>query len=279
MHVQTRQDVLRRDHRREVERPLSAFVEDVIVPPNVERALREAKIDAVYVAYVQAFLEKLSGLGRHTEFDGGAFEETKAQVRSLLTFVTARSHRWLVKRLSVICDSISQWQQRQSALLKYKVLVSLLREHDKPRSEDVINRYVASATGLFTQHYTALLEAVAQCRDHSSSNDLLGQSDYSIFSFFGARYSLQRPNLFSLETRQKTLHQLDHAIELPQSGSLLPEGSSFEYWFRGIHFELVTLIMKEHRFTLELFHQDLTLPIFSALTHLFLVLSFYFVSL
>jgi len=264
-----RHDQRQLDHRSAVQAPLAALAQDVLVPPNVERALREDKVDAAYLTYVQVLDEKLAALHRYLAQEAATVEATQASALlgeeeravALMEFVCARAHRWLAKRLAVTCADLVQWQQRQAALVKYRRFYSVLAQHRAALARDVAERYAALTGALYAAELSPWLTvaAAAADRDPSSSADLLGASEYSLFSFFGFQKAAPRPNLFSLETRKHALAHLDYGVELPSLSVLQgasPPTLAFELLFRGVHFQFSTLVMKEARFAHDFFAKE-----------------------
>ncbi|KAI9072179.1 hypothetical protein K1719_045846 [Acacia pycnantha] len=201
---------LRLKNRKVAESKLAEFVEDIIVPPRMVDIIVDGEVNEEYMRTLEILSKKL----KFVEVD-----PMKA-VSKVFDFIVQKLYALRKPKTNI---QILQ----QSVLLKYKYIVSFLKEHGKEVYNEVRAAYIDTMNKVLSAHFRAYIQALEKLQlDIATSNDLIGVETRSTGLFTRVWEPLKnRSAVFALGDRINILKEIDEPALIPH----IAEASSTRY--------------------------------------------------
>ncbi|CAA7052315.1 unnamed protein product [Microthlaspi erraticum] len=230
---------LRVKNRRVVESKLAKFVEEIIVPPKMIDVIVDGEVDEEYMRWLETLSKKL----KFVETDPAAksskaLEDVEPELQKLRQKAISKVYDFFVQKLIALRKPKTNIKiLQQSVLLKYKYIISFLKEHGKEVFMDVRAAYIDTMNKVLSAHFRAYIQELEKLQlDIATSYDLIGMETRSTGLFSRASEPLKnRCSLFSLGERIKIVKEVDQPALIPH----IAESSSLKYpyevLFRSLH--------------------------------------------
>ncbi|XP_010553243.1 PREDICTED: vacuolar protein sorting-associated protein 52 A-like [Tarenaya hassleriana] len=251
---------LRLKNRRVAESRLAKFVEDIIIPPKMIDVIVDGEVNEDYMRTLEILSKKL----KFTEMDhvvksSKALKDVEPELEKLRQKAISKVYDFIVQKLIALRKPKTNIQiLQQSVLLKYKYIISFLKEHGKEVFMNVRAAYVDTMNKVLSAHFRAYIQALEKLQlDIAASNDLIGIETRSTGLFSIVREPLKnRSAVFALGERISILKEIDQPALIPH----IVEASSIKYpyevLFRSLHKLLMDTATSEYIFCDDFFGEE-----------------------
>ena len=264
-------------NRKAVEGRLGAFVEDIIVPPDLVDNICMAPVDEAYLEYLSILARKMafvSGDGA-TPGDGfvSATRDIEPELRRLQTKAVQRVREFLLQRIQTLKRPKTNVQILQhSVLLKFRYFEEFLVTAAPDVAREVMMTYAATVQKIFHSHLkTYVSDLMKLHQDVASKDDVLVAEENKVKGLFSSRAGPKSDaNVFALGSRATLLDRMDAEAIVAHAASQKGHKFNFEAIFRSMLFLLVDTATSEYLFTLDFFgSRELFQDIFSRILQLY----------
>ncbi|XWS15385.1 hypothetical protein CRYUN_Cryun35bG0091900 [Craigia yunnanensis] len=258
---------LKLKNRKVAESKLAKFVEDIIVPPRMVDIIVDGEPSSnggkqLVLLFFIGFLDKVSHfdacvVGLTVLCSMYEFVDPMVKASKALNDVQPELEKLRQKAVSKVFDFIVQKLQalrkpktniqilQQNVLLKYKYVISFLKEHSKEVYSEVRGAYIDTMNKVLSAHFRAYIQALEKLQlDIATSNDLIGVETRSTSLFSRGREPLKnRSAVFALGERLNVLKA--SSLKYP-----------YEVLFRSLHKLLMDTATSEYLFCDEFFGEE-----------------------
>ncbi|TQE07339.1 hypothetical protein C1H46_006992 [Malus baccata] len=147
---------------------------------------------------------------------------------------------------------------QQNVLLKYKYVVSFLKEHGKEVYIEVRGAYIDTMNKVLSAHFRAYIQALEKLQlDIATSNDLIGVETRNTSLFLRGREPLKnRSAVFALGERRKILKEIEEPALIPHIAEASNIKYPYEVLFRSLHKLLMDTATSEYHFCDDFFGEE-----------------------
>ncbi|KAJ9707937.1 hypothetical protein PVL29_000147 [Vitis rotundifolia] len=147
---------------------------------------------------------------------------------------------------------------QQSVLLKYKYVVSFLKEHGKEVYIEVRAAYIDTMNKVLSAHFRAYIQALEKLQlDIATSSDLIGVDTRSTSLFSRGREPLKnRSAVYALGERISILKEIDQPALIPHIAEASSTKYPYEVLFRSLHKLLMDTASSEYLFCDDFFGEE-----------------------
>lgn len=147
---------------------------------------------------------------------------------------------------------------QQSVLLKYKYVISFLKEHGNEVYIEVRAAYIDTMNKVLSAHFRAYILALEKLQlDIATSSDLIGVETRSTGLFLRGREPLKnRSAVFALGERIKILKEIDEPALIPHIAEASSSKYPYEVLFRSLHKLLMDTATSEYHFCDDFFGEE-----------------------
>ncbi|WRX30605.1 Vps52 - like 1 [Theobroma cacao] len=220
---------LKLKNRKVAESKLAKFVEDIIVPPRMVDIIVDGEVNDEYMRTLDILSKKL----KFVEVDpmvkaSKALKDVQPELEKLMQKAVSKVFDFIVQKLQALRKPKTNIQiLQQNVLLKYKYVISFLKEHSKEVYSEVRAAYIDTMNKVLSAHFRAYIQALEKLQlDIATSNDLIGVETRSTSLFSRGREPLKnRSAVFALGERLNVLKEIDQPALIPH----IAEASSLKY--------------------------------------------------
>ncbi|XP_028762874.1 vacuolar protein sorting-associated protein 52 A isoform X1 [Neltuma alba] len=243
---------LRLKNRKVAESKLAEFVEDIIVPPRMVDIIVDGEVNEEYMRTLEILSKKL----KFVEVDpmvkaSKALKDVQPELEKLRQKAVSKVFDFIVQKLYALRKPKTNIQiLQQSVLLKYKYIVSFLKEHGKEVYNEVRAAYIDTMNKVLSAHFRAYIQALEKLQlDIATSNDLIGVETRSTGLFTRVWEPLKnRSAVFALGDRINILKEIDEPALIPHIAEASSTKYPYEVLFRSLQKLLMDTATSEYHF-------------------------------
>ncbi|KAI4303712.1 hypothetical protein MLD38_039311 [Melastoma candidum] len=251
---------LKLKNRKEAESKLAKFVEDIIIPPRMIDVLVDGEVNDEYLKYLEILSKKL----KFTEVDNmvkasKALKDVQPELEKLRLKAVSKVFDFIVQKLYALRKPKTNIQiLQQSVLLKYKYVISFIKEHGKEIYVEVRGAYVDTMNKVLSAHFRAYIQALEKLQlDIATASDLIGVDTRSASIFSRGREPLKnRSAVFALGERINILKEIDQPALIPHIAEASSQKYPYEVLFRSLHKLLMDTATSEYLFCDDFFGEE-----------------------
>ncbi|GMI83044.1 ARABIDOPSIS THALIANA VPS52 HOMOLOG, POKY POLLEN TUBE, T-DNA TRANSMISSION DEFECT 8 [Hibiscus trionum] len=251
---------LKLKNRKVAESKLAKFVEDIIVPPKMVDIIVDGEVNDEYMRTLDILSKKL----KFVEVDpmvkaSKALKDVQPELEKLRQKAVSKVFDFIVQKLQALRKPKTNIQiLQQNVLLKYKYVISFLKEHSKEVHLEVRAAYIDTMNKVLSAHFRAYIQALEKLQlDIATSNDLIGVETRSTGLFSRGREPLKnRSAVFALGERLNVLKEIDQPALIPHIAEASSLKYPYEVLFRSLHKLLMDTATSEYLFCDEFFGEE-----------------------
>ncbi|XP_071703715.1 vacuolar protein sorting-associated protein 52 A-like [Rutidosis leptorrhynchoides] len=250
---------LKLKNRKVAESKLAKFVEDIIVPPRMIDIIVDGEVNDEYMRTLEILSKKL----KFVEVDSmvktsNALKDVQPELERLRQKAVSKVFEFMIQKLYALRKPKTNIQiLQQSILLKYKYVISFLKEHGKEIYNEIRAAYTDTMNKVLSAHFRAYIQALEKLQlDIASPTDLIGV-DTSTSLFSRGREPLKnRSAIFALGDRISILKQIDEPSLIPHIAEASSKKYPYEVLFRSLHKLLMDTATSEYVFCGDFFGDE-----------------------
>ncbi|XP_048335142.2 vacuolar protein sorting-associated protein 52 A isoform X2 [Ziziphus jujuba] len=251
---------LKLKNRKVAESKLANFVEDIIVPPRMVDIIIDGEVNDEYMRTLETLSKKL----KFVEVDpmvkiSKALKDVQPELEKLRQKAVSKVFEFIVQKLYSLRKPKTNIQiLQQSVLLKYKYIVTFLKEHGKEIYIEVRGAYIDTMNKVLSAHFRAYIQALEKLQlDIATSNDLIGVEARNTSLFSSRREPLKnRSAVYALGDRIKILKEIDEPALIPHIAEASSSKYPYEVLFRSLHKLLMDTATSEFNFCDDFFGEE-----------------------
>ncbi|XP_016509227.1 vacuolar protein sorting-associated protein 52 A-like isoform X2 [Nicotiana tabacum] len=251
---------LRLKNRKVAESKLAKFVEDIIVPPRMIDIIVDGEVNEEYMRTLEILSKKL----KYSDADlmvktSKALKDVQPELERLRQKAVSKVFDFMVQKLYALRKPKTNIQiLQQSVLLKYKYILSFLKEHGKEVYLEVRAAYTDTMNKVLSAQFRAYIQALEKLQlDIATSNDLIGVETRSTGLFLRGREPLKnRSAVFALGERINILKEIDEPPLIPHIAEASSKKYPYEVLFRSLHKLLMDTTSSEYLFCDDFFGEQ-----------------------
>ncbi|BBG96115.1 Vps52 / Sac2 family [Prunus dulcis] len=251
---------LKLKNRKMTESKLAKFVEDIIVPPKMVDIIVDGEVNDEYMRTLEILSKKL----KFVEVDlmvktSKALKDVQPELEKLRQKAVSKVFDFVVQKLYALRKPKTNIQiLQQNVLLKYKYVVSFLKEHGKEVYIEVRGAYIDTMNKVLSAHFRAYIQALEKLQlDIATSSDLIGVETRNTSLFSRGREPLKnRSAVFALGERRKILKEIEEPALIPHIAEASSMKYPYEVLFRSLHKLLMDTATSEYHFCDDFFGEE-----------------------
>ncbi|XP_034221178.1 vacuolar protein sorting-associated protein 52 A isoform X4 [Prunus dulcis] len=251
---------LKLKNRKMTESKLAKFVEDIIVPPKMVDIIVDGEVNDEYMRTLEILSKKL----KFVEVDlmvktSKALKDVQPELEKLRQKAVSKVFDFIVQKLYALRKPKTNIQiLQQNVLLKYKYVVSFLKEHGKEVYIEVRGAYIDTMNKVLSAHFRAYIQALEKLQlDIATSSDLIGVETRNTSLFSRGREPLKnRSAVFALGERRKILKEIEEPALIPHIAEASSMKYPYEVLFRSLHKLLMDTATSEYHFCDDFFGEE-----------------------
>ncbi|XP_057973226.1 vacuolar protein sorting-associated protein 52 A isoform X2 [Malania oleifera] len=251
---------LKLKNRKVAESKLAKFVEDIIVPPRMVDIIVDGEVNDEYIRTLEILSKKL----KFVELDSmvkmsKALKDVQPELERLRQRAVSKVFEYIVQKLYALRKPKTNIQiLQQSVLLKYRYVISFLKEHGKEIYTEVRGAYIDTMNKVLSAHFRAYIQAMEKLQlDIATSSDLIGVEARSTSLFSRGREPLKnRSAVFALGERINILKEIDQPALIPHIAEASSLKYPYEVLFRSLHKLLLDTATSEFIFCDDFFGEE-----------------------
>ncbi|WCJ34781.1 Vacuolar protein sorting-associated protein 52 A [Euphorbia peplus] len=251
---------LKLNNRKVAESQLAKFVEDIIVPPRMVDIIVDGEVNDEYLRTLEILSKKLKFIEvDHFVKESKALKDVQPELEKLRQKAISKVFDFIVQKLYALRKPKTNIQiLQQSVLLKYKYVISFLKEHGKEIYVEVRGAYIDTMNKVLSAHFRAYIQALEKLQlDIATSSDLIGVETRSSGLFSRAREPLKnRSAVFALGDRINILKEIDQPALIPHIAEASSQKYPYEVLFRSLHKLLMDTATSEYLFCDDFFAEE-----------------------
>ncbi|TYG70015.1 hypothetical protein ES288_D05G278200v1 [Gossypium darwinii] len=251
---------LKLKNRKVAESKLAKFVEDIIVPPRMVDIIVDGEVNDEYMRTLDILSKKLKFVDTDPMVkDSKALKDVQPELEKLRQKAVSKMFDFIVQKLQALRKPKTNIQiLQQNVLLKYKYIISFLKEHSKEVHLEVRAAYIDTMNKVLSAHFRAYIQALEKLQlDIATSNDLIGVETRSTSLFSRGREPLKnRSAVFALGERLNVLKEIDQPALIPHIAEASSLKYPYEVLFRSLHKLLMDTATSEYLFCDEFFGEE-----------------------
>lgn len=251
---------LKLKNRKVAESKLAKFVEDIIVPPRMIHIIVDGEVNDEYMRTLEILSKKL----KFVEVDSmvktsNALKDVQPELERLRQKAVSKVFDFIVQKLHALRKPKTNIQiLQQSVLLKYKYVISFIKEHGKEIYAEVRAAYIDTMNKVLSAHFRSYIQALGTLQlDIATSADLIGVETRSTGIFSRGREPLKnRSAVFALGERLNILKEIDEPALIPHIAEANSKKYPYEVLFRSLHKLLMDTATSEYLFCDDFFGEE-----------------------
>ncbi|XP_015574913.2 vacuolar protein sorting-associated protein 52 A isoform X2 [Ricinus communis] len=251
---------LKLKNRKVAESQLAKFVEDIIVPPRMVDVIVDGEVNDEYLRTLEILSKKLKFVEVDPLVKGAkALKDVQPELEKLRQKAVSKVFEFIVQKLYALRKPKTNIQiLQQSVLLKYKYVISFLKEHGKEIYIEVRTAYIDTMNKVLSAHFRAYIQALEKLQlDIATSSDLIGVETRSSGLFSRVREPLKnRSAVFALGERINILKEIDQPALIPHIAEASSQKYPYEVLFRSLHKLLMDTATSEYLFCDDFFGEE-----------------------
>ncbi|KAJ4706600.1 Vacuolar protein sorting-associated protein 52 A [Melia azedarach] len=251
---------LRLKNRKVAESKLAKFVEDIIIPPRMVDIIVDGEVNDEYMRTLEILSRKLKFVEMdHMVRTSKALKDVQPELEKLRQKAVSKVFDFIVQKLQALRKPKTNIQIiQQSVLLKYKYIVSFLKEHGKDVYSEVRAAYIDTMNKVLSAHFRAYIQALEKLQlDIATSSDLIGVDTRSTSIFSRGREPLKnRSAVYALGDRINILKEIDQPALIPHIAEASSLKYPYEVLFRSLHKLLMDTATSEYLFCDDFFGEE-----------------------
>ncbi|CAK7340320.1 unnamed protein product [Dovyalis caffra] len=252
---------LKLKNRKAAESKLARFVEDIIVPPRMVDIIVDGEVNEEYLRTLEILSKKLKIVEADQLIKGSkALKDVQPELEKLRQKAVSKVFDFIVQKLYALRKPKTNIQiLQQSVLLKYKYVISFLKEHGKEVYIEVRAAYIDTMNKVLSAHFRAYIQALEKLQlDIATSSDLIGvDTTRSTGLFSSARGPLKNKSaVFALGERINILKEMDQPALIPHIAEASSQKYPYEVLFRSLHKLLMDTATSEYLFSDDFFGEE-----------------------
>ncbi|KAF4404539.1 hypothetical protein G4B88_005925 [Cannabis sativa] len=243
---------LKLKNRKVAESKLANFVEDIIVPPRMvnDEYMRTLEILSKKLKFVE--VDQMVKMSK-------ALKDVQPELEKLRQKAVSRVYDFIVQKLYALRKPKTNIQiLQQNILLKYKYIVTFLKENGKDVYVEVRGAYIDTMNKVLGAHFRAYIQALEKLQlDIATSSDLIGVDTRNTSLFSRGREPLKnRSAVFALGERSKILKEIEEPALIPHIAEASSSKYPYEVLFRSLHKLLMDTATSEYHFCGDFFGEE-----------------------
>ncbi|XP_021912590.1 vacuolar protein sorting-associated protein 52 A [Carica papaya] len=251
---------LRLKNRKVAESKLARFVEDIIVPPRMIDIIVDGEVNEEYMRTLEILSKKLKFVGVDPMVKTSkALKDVQPELEKLRQKAISKVFDFIVQKLYALRKPKTNIQiLQQSVLLKYKYVVSFLKEHGKEVYIEVRAAYIDTMNKVLSAHFRSYIQALEKLQlDIATSSDLIGVETRSTSLFSRGREPLKnRSAVYALGERINILKEIDQPALIPHIAEASSTKYPYEVLFRSLQKLLMDTATSEYLFCDDFFGEE-----------------------
>ncbi|KAE8682107.1 Vacuolar protein sorting-associated protein 52 A [Hibiscus syriacus] len=251
---------LKLNNRKVAESKLAKFVEDIIVPPKMVDIIVDGEVNDEYMRTLDILSKKLKFVEVDPKVKASkALKDVQPELEKLRQKAVSKVFDFIVQKLQALRKPKTNIQiLQQNVLLKYKYVISFLKEHSKEVHLEVRAAYIDTMNKVLSAHFRAYIQALEKLQlDIATSSDLIGVETRSTGLFSRGREPLKnRSAVFALGERLNVLKEIDQPALIPHIAEASSLKYPYEVLFRSLHKLLMDTATSEYLFCDEFFGEE-----------------------
>ncbi|XP_057516594.1 vacuolar protein sorting-associated protein 52 A isoform X2 [Amaranthus tricolor] len=251
---------LKLKNRKLAESKLAKFVEDIIVPPRMVDIIVDGEVNEEYMRTLEILSKKLKFVVVDlTVKTSMALKDVQPELERLRQKAVSKVFDFIVQKLYALRKPKTNIQiLQQSVLLKYKYVISFLKEHGKEVYAEARAAYLDTMNKVLSAHFRAYIQALEKLQlDIATSSDLIGIEARGTSLFLTRREPLKnRSSVFALGDRINILKEIDQPALIPHIAEASSQKYPYEVLFRSLHKLLMDTASSEYIFCDEFFGEE-----------------------
>ncbi|KAE8022213.1 hypothetical protein FH972_008036 [Carpinus fangiana] len=251
---------LKLKNRKVAESKLAKFVEDIIVPPRMVDIIVDGEVNDEYMRTLEILSKKLKFVDVDPMVKASkALKDVQPELEKLRQKAVSKLFDFIVQKLYALRKPKTNIQiLQQNVLLKYKYVVSFLKEHGNEVYTEVRGAYMDTMNKVLSAHFRAYILALEKLQlDIATSSDLIGVETRSSGLFLRGREPLKnRSAVFALGERIKILKEIDEPALIPHIAEASSSKYPYEVLFRSLHKLLMDTATSEYNFCDDFFAEE-----------------------
>ncbi|KAJ8770375.1 hypothetical protein K2173_014988 [Erythroxylum novogranatense] len=251
---------LKLKNRKVAESKLAKFVEDIIVPPRMVDIIVDGEVNDEYLRTLEILSKKL----KFVEVDplvksSKALKDVQPELEKLRQKAVSKVFDFIVQKLYALRKPKTNIQiLQQSVLLKYKYVITFLKENVREVYNEVRGAYIDTMNKVLSAHFRAYIQALEKLQlDIATSSDLIGVDTRSTSLFSRSRETLKnRSSIFALGERINILKEIEQPALIPHIAEANSQKYPYEVLFRSLHKLLMDTATSEYLFCDEFFGEE-----------------------
>lgn len=251
---------LKLKNRKVAESKLAKFVGDIIIPPRMVEIIVDGEVNEEYMRTLEILSKKL----KFVEVDlmvktSKALKDVQPELEKLRQKAVSKVFDFIVHKLYALRKPKTNIQiLQQNVLLKYKYVVSFLKEHGREVYTEVRAAYIDTMNKVLSAHFRAYIQALEKLQlDIATYSDLIGVETRSTGLFSRGREPLKnRSAVFALGDRINILKEIDQPALIPHIAEASSLKYPYEVLFRSLHKLLMDTATSEYLFCDDFFGEE-----------------------
>ncbi|KAL5560816.1 hypothetical protein UlMin_037027 [Ulmus minor] len=248
---------LKLKNRKVAESKLASFVEDILVPPRMVDIIIDGEVNDEYMRTLEIVSKKL----KFVEVDpmvksSKALKDVQPELEKLRQKAVSKVFDFIVQKLYALRKPKTNIQiLQQNILLKYKYVVTFLKEHGKEVYIEVRGAYIDTMNKVLSAHFRAYIQALEKLQlDIATSSDLIGV-DSRLLSR-GREPLKNRSSVYAIGDRIKILKEIDEPALIPHIAEASSIKYPYEVLFRSLQKLLMDTATSEYHFCGDFFGEE-----------------------
>lgn len=251
---------LKLKNRKVAESKLAKFVEDIIVPPRMIDIIVDGEVNDEYMRTLEILSKKL----KYVEVDltvksSKALKDVQPEMEKLRQKAVSKVYDFIVQKLYALRKPKTNIQiLQQNVLLKYKYVVTFLKEHGKEVYNEIRAAYIDTMNKVLSAHFRAYIQALEKLQlDIAASTDMIGVETRSTSLFLRGREPLKnRSAVFALGDRINILKEIEQPALIPHIAEANSLKYPYEVLFRSLQKLLMDTASSEYLFCDDFFGEE-----------------------
>lgn len=141
------------NNRKNLSKTFASFIENVMLEPTLIDDILGAPIDDKYVENIRRLCKKLEYIKKYNLMENMCVREIEPELTKLKIKACDRIRAFIVEEINLMKKTTTNIQVIQNArLIKYKMLMLFLKDHDQPKFLDIAHMYAATLNKFYNHN-------------------------------------------------------------------------------------------------------------------------------
>ncbi|KAF3327952.1 vacuolar protein sorting-associated protein 52 A isoform X1 [Carex littledalei] len=230
-------------NRKLLEAKLAKFIEDIIASPRMVDTINDGEVNEEYLKNLEVLSKKLKFVEVDLMLNSSmALKDVKPELERLKQKAVEKASQFIIEMFNDLTNPNTNIQiMQENVLLKYKYIITFLKEHDTETYKNVCKNYVDTMNKVLRTHFSVYIKALERLQLQIATS-----SDFCNFDTRSNYFSLKtneqlksRSSIFSLGDRLDILKKIDQPTLIPD----ISEANSLKYPYEALFRSLYKLMM------------------------------------